>query len=540
MLLNELTVEEAEVWLRDNALDAFDEGTLDCDAQPTSPSPPLNPLVLFHSNPASSGPPTSATTPSLSLRSTSPHVLVASLGVGVALDSSVEASAETSELRDRVLELPRNVGTRSSSAFDRPPATTSTFLVDNLSPGTTSVDLKQLLVKRIDHTLIQKLETRRFTSTTAIRVSLHRPISVDVAQSLDGAELDGKEIRIRFHAAAPPSPSDGPRYASHSSPSSQKPSSPRQRSKKRRSERSLSPPRSSGRRFSYPAGDAFSPESKHARQLPPPPDATQRELDDWAEGAFERRMPAYQPQVPPHWSQGRPGAANVWRTQLCRYFPPKVGGKVCWGRRCTFAHDLAEFRNWDGSVKDPNLAAEFATRPKKLPQISYERRWATDSSSPPQAGARHSRRSLPPSAIPSQSSPDSSFSHEAPQPSSRHSFPFHALDEPVHRSPTLPSLDLLADGAETAELPSRAVGKDDAQKFSISFGYVSPQVAQAALQAGRRFSDDEEKQLAYERLLSSQVGEDREHYLSFLENLGNSSGEDREFAEAAKGALSRR
>lgn len=213
---------------------------------------------------------------------------------------------ETSRALRGVSGAPKMNTAGPSSFADQSSPTTSVISVTNLARTTSSVDLKLLLVQSIDYKLIKKTESTKFASTVETKVSLHHPIPIVAAQSFDGRRIRVRGEDVATSASSP----EGPRYASSSSAYPQEPPAPQQRSKKRSREPSPSPPRN--RRISHPTRDVFSLNSSCVRQPPPPPDATQKELDEWAEEAFERRFPADQEQLLHHWVQGR-SDINSWR-----------------------------------------------------------------------------------------------------------------------------------------------------------------------------------------------------------------------------------
>ncbi|ORY89653.1 hypothetical protein BCR35DRAFT_300059 [Leucosporidium creatinivorum] len=477
------------------------------------------------------------------------------------------------------------------------------FYVENLDRKAQSTDVKAAFVRAVDHKLIKSVKLPDVGGGSAI-VTLNQRVDFEALKTkMTDVEINGRKLVISPHES---SEKDGAKITSIEAPSSTEPAvlpalhyrpsstapvdklgSGDQRSTGSSSnsiplgERRLPPPPPSP--SSLPQQPIESPRlpsrptsslddrgrspvrssSAAPRRLSPTSAAgiafqhsvpifkrgIQAELDHWAAESWNGRFPVdYVPYPPPAVlaeASTVPGVnlARCWRTQLCHFWPPKAGQKMCKGRTCWNAHSFNELRRPDGSLVNPPADSQ----PDTSVEASRSKRrvdWGSsdedvDAASPAASTtqAQHDRTSSNtssntshhPTALSSAATSLSPSAHQRDLDDAR-------LASLGYSSTDIDTLNTLMQPMETP--PS--AGFDRTAQFEVSFGYLPPETARLALMKQarkRRFADDERKQLAYETFLMGQTGESRDLYTIFFAQLTEFNDESRMFMQGAKSAL---
>lgn len=298
-----MPIKDSEIWLHDNGLDGVgeisareaDEST--SPSRPTSPSSSAEPLQIFTSD--DSGCMEAPTSPSKSQ-----------------LHPSVDLTfTETSTQDSRATSQALSHSTAPSSVTTSPDAVQS-FIVDCLPSSTDTPALRSFLECSLGRGLIIDINPAFSYGSNGHRVLLRNPVPVEQNMELEQFELDGETLKVQVGQEATErglfefSASRGrPRYRSThlGAPVQHSPSwtvtnaAPLAHS--------FPPPSSNtrGRPFSYYAYDDT---QRLGSQEAPPRNATQAELDYWAEESFRGRWAADLPCVRESWDKTR---GIVWR-----------------------------------------------------------------------------------------------------------------------------------------------------------------------------------------------------------------------------------
>lgn len=324
MLLHNLPLEQAEVWLRRNGLDvpeAYDNPTdqrKDSGQQACSRRRHGSDDVHW----LTGGPPqASPKRPRLSL------------------------PEETSSNRD-AFRAERPSQRRHSHSSPRPPRPSkiSKFIIDCLASQTTPSALERFLATSLRSTsLIDSVSPTFSSGANACLVTLTTPIASEEILNLDNRSLDGARLRVLIDdsrktsafASSPlhysqhrPSSHNDDYRDSTSSQHSRRAISQSDQATRPRARRSISPPSRQGRptspsppwwdqdrqaRIWAPYSScyyAYEGDYRGPRPVSPAQGAPQVDLDRWAQESWVGRWASDYPGVPPFWNP-RPGA--VWR-----------------------------------------------------------------------------------------------------------------------------------------------------------------------------------------------------------------------------------
>lgn len=324
MLLYDISLEEAERWLRRNGLDVLEvynaaAARRDRPDLMAYPTPPAQPAGAYDPSRPQYGGARPPYPPSRSVDPPFPSHRPPPL-------EPYRAPFTPDRGRPATLHEPPHLHHRPPSPSFQPGP--QTFVLEGLAHVTTSTDLARFLGRFFkDDRLVEAITLAPSSrGTKAFEVVLAKPVDVRELELLNGSQLDGASMRVQVEASSasfptsalrPPYRDKSPLPRRQSLNERRRSLSPRRPVDSRR--RDPSPPRGGRDR---PSGNVWAPyssciyaydEGDRDRARPPPPPregATQKELDLWAEESFVGRWAADFPGVRPKWEKGR---GVIWR-----------------------------------------------------------------------------------------------------------------------------------------------------------------------------------------------------------------------------------